>query len=331
MADIRIGVSPKRIRELFDTKKSVIVTDGNVDNLYSEYFEGFKKIVLDPGEENKNLKNIELIYEKFLGFEIDRDFTIIGVGGGVVCDMTGFAASTYLRGIKYGFFPTTLLAQVDASIGGKNGVDFKGYKNIVGTFNFPEFIYPDQSVLNSLNTSEFSNGVAEVLKYGFIRDKNFLDYIVANKDKFFERSAPFLKKVVEKSIEIKTEIVNSDKTEKDVRRNLNFGHTFGHAYEKIIGIPHGRAVAVGMVLAARISHALGYISKDEMEKIGGVISDFELPVKVDASLEEVLAAIKKDKKRDGDDIYFVFLEEIGSSFVKKISLKQLGEIADAVR
>ncbi len=330
MADIRIGVSPKKIRELFDPEKSVIVTDGNVDNLYSEYFEGFKKIVLVPGEENKNLKNIELIYEKFLGFEIDRDFTIIGVGGGVVCDMTGFAASTYLRGIKYGFFPTTLLAQVDASIGGKNGVDFKGYKNIVGTFNFPEFIYIDISLLQSLNPPEFINGVAEVLKYGFIRDKTFLDEVVENREKLFLIDEIFLKRVVERSIEIKNEIVDSDKRENGIRRNLNFGHTFGHAYEKIGGIPHGQAVAAGMVVASKISEIMGYISKGDRIKIEKIVSEFKLPVKIDIPARDVFYAINKDKKRESDNIRFVFLNKIGSSFVKSISLSKLGEMADAV-
>jgi 3-dehydroquinate synthase len=330
MSKIDTSVSLKTISSLFDAKTSVVVTDSNVDNLYGGFFKGFRKVVLIPGEKNKNLKNIELLYENFLGFEVDRDFTIIGVGGGVVCDMTGFAASTYLRGIKFGFFPTTLLAQVDASIGGKNGVDFYGYKNIVGTFNFPEFIYIDLSLLKSLNPSEFTNGVAEVLKYGFIRDKYFLDDVVENRDKLFRMDEMFLRKVVERSIEIKREIADSDNKETGERRNLNFGHTFGHAYEKIEEIPHGRAVAAGMVVASKFSESLGYLSKGDRIKIERIISGFKLPVKIDIPPRDLFNAIKKDKKRESDRISFVFLNEIGSSFIESLSLKQLGEITDAV-
>lgn len=330
MSDIRTGSFLKDISAHFKTRNSIIITDRNVDGIYGGYFKGFKKIVLPPGEKNKNLENIEYIYRRFLEFNVDRDHLVIGIGGGVVCDMTGFAASTYLRGIDFGFFPTTLLAQVDASIGGKNGVDLDLYKNIVGTFNFPSFIYSDQSFLKSLPREELLNGVAEVLKYGFIRSREFLDVLVENREKILNIDEQFIRKVVELSVRIKTDIVNLDKTEKSERRNLNFGHTFGHAFEKILGIPHGQAVAAGIVMSGRFSEVQRNITNEECGEVEEIISGFGFPAKLKVSPELVFEAIEKDKKRSGKEIYFVFLEKLGSSFVKRVDLGKIREFVYAV-
>lgn len=330
MSDIRTGTFLKKLQDYFDTKRSIIVTDKNIDSIYGEYFSGFKKLVLPPGEKSKNLKNIELIYKGFLDNKIDRGDLVVGVGGGVVCDMAGFAASTFLRGVNFGFIPTTLLSMVDASIGGKNGVDLYGYKNIVGTFNLPDFVYIDLAFLETLDNIEYLNGVSEILKYGFIIDRKFLELTIKNRKDVLEKNSLILGEIINRSIEIKSEIVKEDRTENGKRRVLNFGHTFGHAFEKVLLIPHGMAVAAGMVMAAEFSESEKFINRKEVKEVEKIISGFGLPVKIDFSPAPVISAIEKDKKRDKEMVRFVFLESIGRSVVKKVGLKKIEEFTNAM-
>ncbi len=193
--------------------------------------------------------------------EIDRTAFIVGIGGGIVCDITGFVASTYLRGVRFGFAATTLLAQVDASAGGKNGVNFSGYKNMVGMFNQPEFVICDPEVLQTLSERDRGCGLAEIVKHAAIADDGLFCYLEENVGEVLALSPPTVRRMVYDSVVIKSEIVNRDEKETGERRKLNFGHTFGHAVEKITGAPHGEAVSIGMMVAARLSARRGYLAK----------------------------------------------------------------------
>ncbi len=330
MTEIKTGGYSGKLGELFDPSKTVIVTDENVDKLYFKNRSEYRKVVLPAGEKNKTLKYIERIYREFLKFEVDRDYTIIGIGGGVVCDMTGFSAVTYLRGLRFGFFPTTLLAQTDAAIGGKNGIDLLGYKNIIGTFKEPWFIYNDPVFLETLSGEEYLNGISEILKYGFIADREFLKLVVDNRSKVLERDESLIASIIERSAEIKLKIVEKDMTEKNVRRVLNFGHTFGHAFEKLTGVSHGKAVSAGMVAAADLSVNEGFLKQAASDYVRECVAMFGLPSSFNVRSAEVMDAIGKDKKRSGSGVHFIFLEELGKVLIKKVGLKKLGEYVDAV-
>jgi 3-dehydroquinate synthase len=284
--------------------------------------------VIGSGETIKTLATVEKIYQKLLEFEHDRSSFVVAIGGGIVCDIAGFAASTYLRGIKFGFVPTTLLAQVDASVGGKNSVNFQGYKNIVGVFSQPEFVLIDYRFLNTLAPRILGCGFAEAIKHGAIADKNLFSFMEERTQDIKNLDPRAIDRIVRDSVVIKSSIVNNDEKEHGERRKLNFGHTFGHAVEKILAIPHGEAVSIGMTVAATLSERLGYLSQDGVERLKRVLTQFDLPTKIDADKERMKEAVRKDKKRYGERIKFVLLEEIGKSFIKNISLQELEDTID---
>jgi len=325
-----------------DYDNIIIITDSNVDKLYKSQFPTRckKKIVTRTGEKIKTLETVENIYNKFLEFDVDRSYFIIGIGGGIVCDIAGFAASTYIRGLKFGFVSTTLLSQVDASVGGKNGVNFKSFKNMIGTFNQPEFVICDINMLNTLTEREFINGLGEVIKHSLISNENkYFDYLENNYKKILDRTdKSVLEEIIYKSIIIKSEIVKKDEKEVGERKKLNFGHTFGHAIEvNEKGLfSHGEAVSLGIMLASKLSLTRGFISKDDYKRIEMLLSKLKLPIeftkkkdKKDETniIELLLELILKDKKRVGDNIDFIFLKSIGEVDIKKISFKELRELS----
>src|SRR5512145_1059828 len=218
---ILLGADFSQLERLCDMKKTAVVVDRNVLELYSDKLAPYRFIEIEPGEQNKTLKTVETIYQRFLEWELDRSSTVVGVGGGIVCDITGFASSTYLRGLSFGFVPTTLLAQVDASVGGKNGVNIQSYKNLVGTFNQPGFVLCDFTFLGTLPYDELKNGLAEVIKSALIADANFFDYIEKNRKQIASLKSRAIQKIVHSSLKIKTEIVSRDETETGERRKLN--------------------------------------------------------------------------------------------------------------
>jgi 3-dehydroquinate synthase len=258
----------------------------------------------------------------------DRGTFILGIGGGIVCDITGFAASIYLRGLTFGFISTTLLSQVDASVGGKNGVNFDGYKNMVGVFNQPDFVICDIDMLKTLPEKELLNGCAEIVKHGAIADKDLFAYLEKNYQGIFNLNINVIEKVVYDSIMIKSEIVNRDEREKGERRKLNFGHTIGHAIEKVIGISHGEAVGIGMVVAARLSEKKGLLTSEDMVRIETLLGNLKLPTEISTDPEKLFEAMTKDKKREGDSIHFVLLEGIGQAVIEEISIKELKAVLD---
>ena len=304
-------------------KRTFILTDENVFELYRKRFPRALTYVLKPGERSKELKVIREIYEFLLQKEFDRNSLILGIGGGVVCDIAGFVASTYMRGVELGLVPTTLLAQVDASIGGKNGVNLRGFKNIVGTFYQPSFVLTDFSVLQTLSSSEVREGLAEIIKHALIADAKLFELLEGMREEILKLKGSVFSSVVERAIKVKVKVVEKDEKEKGLRRILNFGHTFGHAFEKVYGVSHGEAVASGMFMAVNLSCRKGFISERTKARIEAVLESYGFHKPRLNHIEELIQAFRRDKKREGAFINFVLLEEVGKAKVEKINLKEL--------
>ncbi len=325
-SEILIGESISNFRKCLPDGKTIIITDQRVSELYGHLWKDFPTIIIGKGENIKTLETVYLIIKEFLGLNADRKTFVLGIGGGIVCDITGFAASVFMRGLRFGFISTTLLSQVDASIGGKNGVNFDGYKNIVGVFNQPEFVLCDPLVLKTLERKDISNGLAETVKHALIADAVLFGFLEKNITGFLTLQEEVINNIVTRSVQIKAGIVNSDEKEKGDRRKLNFGHTFGHAIEKIAEISHGNAVSIGMVVAARYSNKKRYLENIELQRIINLLEQLELPVLNDYDPIQILEAIFKDKKRKNDHIHFVSLKKIGFAIVEELPMDVVGKI-----
>ncbi|MEN6501573.1 MAG: 3-dehydroquinate synthase, partial [Tenuifilaceae bacterium] len=251
-----------------------------------------------------------------------------GIGGGVVCDITGFVASTYMRGVRFGFVATSLLAQVDASIGGKNGVNLDGYKNIVGTFNQPQFVICDTSLLKTLPETELSNGFAEMVKHALIADAPQFNILESNTNRLNTCDLELLDSLVASSVGVKASIVTADERESGERKKLNFGHTWGHAVEKVTGIPHGQAVSIGMAFASQLSAEKGLLTPDECHRITSLLIALNLPVSIKANTNNIFEALQRDKKRCSNAIDFILLEGIGKAVIKSLSLVEIKEFIE---
>jgi 3-dehydroquinate synthase len=325
---IRVGETLQNLGKYIPAENVVIITDVNVKRFYQDNFPPYPVITIQTGEKIKNLDTVRSIYGKFVEFGVDRSTVIIGIGGGIVCDIAGFAASTFFRGVKFGFVSSTLLSQVDASVGGKNGVNFEGYKNMIGVFNQPEFVICDLNLLNTLPQKEVLCGLAEIVKHAAIGDADLFKYLEEHYQKALALDTGVIERLVYDSVVIKSIIVNKDEKEKGERRKLNFGHTFGHAMEKTTGVRHGEAVSAGMVMASELSVKRGHLQPNESERIKSLLRNLKLPTRLQADRKTVFDALQKDKKRQGDSIYFVLLEDIGKPFVDKISITELEDVID---
>ncbi|MDH3673201.1 MAG: 3-dehydroquinate synthase [Gammaproteobacteria bacterium] len=277
-------------------------------------------IVLPDGEQHKTLEVLDRIFTALLSERCDRQTTLIALGGGVVGDMTGFAAACYQRGVPFIQAPTTLLAQVDASVGGKTGVNHRLGKNMVGAFYQPQCVVIDTDTLSTLPDNELSAGIAEVVKYGLIRDPEFFDWLENNLDKLLDRDEQALSFAIYQSCENKAEVVSADEREADERALLNLGHTFGHAIEAGLGYGtwlHGEAVAAGMAMAADLSQRLGWLGGRDVERIKSLLSRAQLPIRVPASINatQFLDLMSVDKKTQGGRLRLVLLEAIGRALV----------------
>ena len=304
-----------------------IVTDTVVEKLYLEEvasacracFPVVSTFAFPAGEAQKNLDTVQELYLHLIREHFDRGDLLIALGGGVVGDLTGFAAATYLRGIDFIQIPTTLLSQVDSSIGGKTGVDFMQYKNMVGAFYMPKLVYMNTSVLRTLPKEQFASGMAEIIKHGLIEDAVYYTWIWEYAEKIQALQPDALEEMIHWSCLIKGHVVEEDPKEQGIRAHLNFGHTIGHAIEKLsdFSLSHGQCVALGMIAAAHLSQKLGYLSEDETEMIAEVLKKFGLPTRIPGDLpvsgepEEILAATKSDKKMSGTQIRFVILKAVG--------------------
>jgi 3-dehydroquinate synthase len=313
-----------------DAARIVVITDRNVARLYGSRLKGMEIIEIEPGEANKTLSSVERIYGKLLDLEADRTSVIVGVGGGIACDVAGFVASTYMRGLRFGFAPTTLLAQVDASVGGKNGVNFKGYKNIIGVIRQPSFCLCDFDTLKTLPDGEMRCGFAEAVKHAAIGDAQLFSYLEGNWKKAFSLQRTAIEKVVHDSLLVKMRIVSADESEKGERMKLNFGHTIGHAIEKTTGMPHGEAISIGMVAAAELSVSKCNLPKTDADRLRALLKIIGLPTRLDAGgdRDRVLDAIRKDKKRRGEGIRMALLEGIGKARIAEVELSEMEAVVN---
>jgi 3-dehydroquinate synthase len=320
---ILVGEKIENLARYLPTGQIVVITDSTVRRLYQDRFPSAPVLNIGAGEAIKTLDTVKDLYESLLTLEVDRGAFILGIGGGIVCDVAGFVASTYLRGLRFGFVATTLLAQVDASVGGKNGVNLEGYKNLIGTFNQPEFVLCDLEVLQTLPEAEVVNGMAEIVKHALIADAGLFEFLETQSEHALKLKPAVIERLVRDCVAIKSRIVGRDEREAGERRKLNFGHTFGHALEKVVGLSHGEAVSVGMALAAAVSVRYGRFSAAGYDRITRLLRRLRLPCTARASLGRVMGAVLRDKKRAADQIHFVMLEDIGKSLVVDIRLDEL--------
>ncbi len=311
------------MKDYLGSGKNVVITDSNVRRCHGFHFLNYDIIEIDPGEQNKTLKTVEKIYTKFLERTLDRSSIIIAIGGGVVCDIAGFAASTYRHGINFGFVPTTLLAQVDASIGETNGINFRGHNNLLGIFNPPKFVICDTNLLYTLSERELACGLAEVVKYAVIQSSSLFEFLEQERAALLSLQKDALEKVINDSVVIKSWILQSETLEKDQRKKLNFGHTFGQTIEKEGQKSHGEAISIGMVLASKISAVKGKLSQEEVGHIVSLLKNLKLPTDISSSKELLLNALHKEKKSYGDNFHFVLLSEIGKADVVPMTYTEL--------
>jgi 3-dehydroquinate synthase len=324
-SEIMVGNSWESVNALLPDRSVVIITDDNVRGLYEDRFPEFPLFSITPGEGSKKLEVIEHLAEKLLEAGIDRTGFILAVGGGVVCDIAGFLASVYMRGIRCGYVSTSLLSQVDASTGGKNGVNLGDSKNMLGNIRQPEFVICDPAMLVTLPEQEFLSGLAELIKTAVIGDKDLFDLIEQSYTEIMNRDRDLLTVLVAKSVKFKASVVSEDERENGLRRILNFGHTYGHAIELHKAVKHGFAVASGMELAAEFSFERGLIRTCDKERIINLLRKFRLLETHIIPDDQIEQLIMHDKKKSGNDIHFVFTKGIGKAVVEKISV---GDVID---
>ena len=317
---ILVNESMQNIARYLPDEHVIIVTDDIVRRFYGNAFPSADVIQIGSGENIKTLDTVADIYDRLIRLKADRTTFLLGIGGGIVCDIAGFVASTYMRGIRFGYVATTLLSQVDASVGGKNGVNFGGYKNMVGVFNQPEFVACDMSLLATLPEKEISCGFAEIIKHAAIADSDMFAYLETHHEKALSLELTVIEKLVYDSVAIKAAVVGKDEKEKGERRKLNFGHTFGHAIEKTTGISHGEAVSLGMVMAAAISVQKGLLSPAEEIKLCGLLKTYRLPLRWQLNKASLWDALQKDKKRESERMHFVLLKGLGKAVIEQLPM-----------
>jgi len=311
------------LRELFPGRKVILLTDENICQLQAEKLAQFPVIAIPAGEENKQQSTVDKVISELIRMEADRDTCLVGVGGGVVTDITGYVAAVYMRGIDFGLAPCTLLAMVDAAIGGKNGVDVGLYKNLVGTIRQPEFILYDYDLLDTLPVQEWVNGFAEVIKHACIKDELLFKTLERYSLHDFQQDRSLLAELVEKNAAIKTAVVMQDEFEQGERRLLNFGHTIGHAVENLHHLPHGHAVSIGMVAACALSEKVQGLHFEDARRVVNLLAKYHLPVDLETDHEKAFEVLKMDKKKAGDSMRFILLNRIGSASVRSIPLDDL--------
>ena len=262
-----LDASFSSLESLVPANRSVVITDESVYQAYGEKLSGYKTIVIPAGEQHKNVSTVNRILNELISMEADRQWFLIGMGGGVVTDIAGFAASIYMRGIRFGFVPTTVLGQVDASIGGKNGIDAGIYKNIIGVIRQPDFVLFDHSLLQTLPQEQWVNGFAEIIKHGCIKDRSLFKLLEQKQLEDFQHDHQLLAELIKRNVQIKSDVVSEDEFETGDRKLLNFGHTIGHAVENTYELLHGHAVSIGMAAACSISVRAGGFSEAEQTRV----------------------------------------------------------------
>lgn len=310
-----------------NNRKVCVVTDSHVAPHYletvcavfSEISPTVIQYVFEAGEEQKSLTTVKNLYKHLILNHFERQDILVALGGGVVGDLTGYTAATYLRGIDFIQVPTSLLAQVDSSIGGKTGVDFDSYKNMVGAFHQPKLVYINTNTLTTLSKRQYLSGMGEVVKYGIIKDKPFFDWILEKKDEILAMNPEVLREMIYRSCDNKRKVVEADPLEKGERALLNFGHTLGHAIEKLSAFQylHGECVGVGSILAARIARNKGLITENQEQLIETAIHSFSCPAITNYDVETVIETVRSDKKMASGQIKFIVLDEIGNALISR--------------
>jgi 3-dehydroquinate synthase len=312
------------LEKMVEKSHAAIITDENIFKAFKKKFEGWNVIVIKAGEEYKVQETVDKIVRQLIEREADRKTFLMGVGGGIVTDITGCVGSVYMRGVKFGFVPTSLLAMVDASIGGKNGIDVGVYKNLVGTINQPDFLLYDISFLKSLPQQEWINGFAEIIKHACIGDLALFKELEKNKLALYQKNKPALVKLIQRNAILKSHVVQKDEFESGERQSLNFGHTLGHAIEKIYELSHGQAIAIGMVMACIISEH--YLDFKETSRIISTLDKYGLPTLAEFEPKKVFDMMKLDKKKVKQSINYVLLDKIGHAKTRSIPINELEKI-----
>ena len=322
--DYYFDASFRNLSGLTDKKKSILITDEHVFNAHTDKFRGWNVITLKPGEEYKVQATVDSVINTLIAMQADRKTTLVGVGGGVITDLTGYIASVYMRGIPFGFVPTSLLAMVDASIGGKNGIDVGEYKNMVGVIRQPGFLLYDTSFLKTLPDSSWSDGFAEIIKHACIRDAAAFTLLQKENIQSLQKNKKLLSALIGRNAHLKSAVVKKDEFEKADRKLLNFGHTLGHALETQYELTHGQAISIGMAYACKLSEEI--IGFKDMEKVVRVLQQYGLPVAADFNMQKVLGILKMDKKRVQKEMSFILLQKIGRAVIEPIDVKRLEKL-----
>lgn len=329
-----ISEAGKYVRAVSDAVRALVISDSNVAPVYARRVTdslagcGFETslFVFPAGEQNKRLSTIEKMYDFFFEHDLTRSDIIVALGGGVTGDMAGFAAASYLRGIDFVQIPTTLLSQVDSSVGGKTGVDLPGGKNLVGAFWQPRAVLIDPDTLDTLPPVFFSDGMGEVIKYGCIRSSSLFEKLEK------ENAEDIIDDIIYECVSIKRDVVEHDERDTGERAILNFGHTFGHAIEKLGnygGLTHGQAVAVGALMLTRITEKKGITESGSAARIEALLKKNGMPTETEFTLSDILAATRGDKKSTGRSLNFIFLSRIGECFINKLPVAEIGSFFDS--
>ncbi len=327
---ITIGRSRNMLENLLPKDcRIVVISDVNIDRLYGSLVSDYEHILIGVGESVKTLNTISSICHQLVEMKADRDIFLLGIGGGIVTDITGFVAAIYKRGVRFGFVSTTLLSQVDAGVGGKNGVNLDGYKNMIGTFLQPEFVICDVDMLVSLPLREFRAGLAEIIKSAILANGELFDMLESYDLETLRAGGVPLSKVIFESIKIKAHVVDMDEREAGERRKLNLGHTFAHAIEKSSSVMnHGEAVGVGLSIVTEMAVAMDVLSRCEAERVKNLLLKYGFELNPPVDISTLLKAIVHDKKAVEGGINMVLPTSIGSCKVQKMSIAEITNVVN---
>ena len=318
-----VGSVGEQLPALLPAKRVVVVSDTNMDRHYHSLIEPYDHVLIGLGEASKTLLTLDAIYRRFIELGVDRSCIVLAIGGGIVTDVAGFAASTFMRGLEFGFISTSLLGQVDASVGGKNGVNVEGYKNMVGTFTQPKFVICDVDLLRTLSPREFRTGLAEIIKAAVIADAELFEMLEQADFSTLQRDSDTLREMVYRAIKVKADIVERDERESGDRRLLNLGHTLAHAIEKSSSkFNHGEAVAVGLAMIAEVAANRDMLAVADKERIVALLERAGFMLDAPVEIRTLLKAVAKDKKAEGSDIHIVFPLGVGRCTVEKMPVEE---------
>ncbi|MBQ5648155.1 MAG: 3-dehydroquinate synthase [Alistipes sp.] len=321
---VYMGSAKELLERILPNKRVIVISDANIDRTHRDLIAPYEHILIGVGEQVKSFATLEEVYRRLIKMGADRSIFILGVGGGIVTDIAGFVASTYMRGVEFGFITTTLLGSVDASVGGKNGVNVGGFKNMVGVFSQPRFVICDTSLLHSLSDREFKAGLAEVIKTAILGDAELFEILENTSFKELRKDDALLEDIITRAVAVKAAVVAEDECEKGRRRILNLGHTMAHAIEKSTNkMNHGEAVAVGLFHITQSALTQGVIDENDAKRIFALIEQYGFNTDMPVDRKSILKAIESDKKRSGDSLHLILPSKIGSVEDRLLSFEEL--------